>query len=278
MRVKVFPSNDDFEVSPHEQDGIDISVHPLEDDFNDAGSTEEDPMSDEDQGKEHEQDLSNNSDSNPEIVFNRPPMPNNFADSSEEEEIPRPEITSEQTRVVIPVPEVVRDNPEIAQYLEMLVDHRVDDRIRARDASQQSDVCKQMGKTMGKPDKVDKPRGPGNHITKSPSESTIYVPALREVASNLAQEQVIDQITHFVEGIQMEVQCNKHQSGQSDNVETTPVSTTKRLKTTTHRQSSPRPGTSNEDEPIQRADQILLDAEKFKGQTHSTKRYVSRAG
>ena len=179
----------------------------------------------------------------------------NVAESESEDEQEEQSDEQEDTDQAQKVQTWEKD-PAFHNYIEKLVAKEVSN------AHKDVDVGTPKGKVQISARKVSK-----NKVIKSPSDTTIYAPALNKVVSlprgsplNRGGENQVNQITNFIEGIRLQTPVQQHDDvrpGTSDD--------------SNRRDSQPRDqesGRPNIDDPYEvareRAKQMVIEAEQFK--------------
>ena len=101
--------------------------------------------------------------------------------------------------------ESLKSNPDLAQYIGDMVEAQVDARLKARETTAQGSLWKKgKGKRSNElpqvtPQGVKEPHNGNTSFVKSPSDTTIYRPALRQGVSE--SNEIIHKISNFVENI-----------------------------------------------------------------------------
>ena len=172
-------------------DGVDLSVHAPEDEF--ASDSDEDFA-------QASQEVETASIAGPSNEFEQgvavQEMSGCAASSTNTEVVFKSrEMTAKQKMA-----QVFADNPEFYSIMERMVDSSVNKRL--------SDSC-QTPPAAGRPayfadtGKTGHPGVPPIGV-KSPSDTTIYAPAIRRVSGNMDPVQMINKISEFVEGVRAE--------------------------------------------------------------------------
>ena len=258
-------------VDEHEHDGVNVDIS--EDDLSDRDSE-----ADETDSEESSQEESGEETSDPE---------------QEQVSDPEQEIDAESEVQFNQQKQIMAKDPLVRRILSELVEEKVDRRVsqelnkyerRSRDRERRSRSSKKRRRRersdsygrsrtprrkrsrsrsrggKGKPKKVVRlhreSNAAGVNMIKSPSDTTIYAPALMRGKSNNTDE-IIDKISDFVEGIQIQ--------GRRDQGSVTPQG---RPRTT---DSAPRSDRSAVTQARDLAERTIVEAEKFKAQIAAPK-------